>query len=94
MQNWQQYQQFMPDGMAALFQGKYFWKMPADVKMDVGPTLIHPLPKGYVEATEKYSAQTKVVAMPDGGLTLTGYQGRIPFPNAADPHQGLKVLKR
>jgi len=36
MQNWQQYQQFMPDGMVALFQGKYFWKMPADVKIDVG----------------------------------------------------------
>src|SRR5580700_3527842 len=24
MQNWQQYQQFMPDGMAAFFQGRYF----------------------------------------------------------------------
>src|ERR1700728_1009591 len=58
MANWQQYQQFMPDGMAAMFQGKYFWKMPADVKMDVGPTVIHPLPKGYMEATEKYSGQT------------------------------------
>src|SRR5690242_21926479 len=33
MQNWQQYQQFMPDGMAAFFQGKYFWKMPADVRL-------------------------------------------------------------
>ena len=54
MANWQQYQQFMPEGMASMFQGKYFWKMPADVKMDVGPTVIHPLPKGYMEATEKY----------------------------------------
>jgi hypothetical protein len=25
MQNWQQYRQFMPDGMAALFQGEYAW---------------------------------------------------------------------
>src|SRR5690348_13848332 len=31
MQNWQQYRQYMPDGMAALFAGQYFWKMPADV---------------------------------------------------------------
>jgi hypothetical protein len=33
MQNWQNYRQFMPDEMAALFDGKYFWKMPADVSM-------------------------------------------------------------
>ena len=91
-QNWQQYQQFMPDGMAALFQGKYFWKIPPDVQMEVGPTVIHPLPKTYMEATEKYSAQVKLVDLPDGGLTLSGYQGGIPFPNPAEPHQGWKVL--
>jgi hypothetical protein len=43
MQNWQQFKQYMPDGMASLFEGKYFWKMPADVSMEVGPTIIHPL---------------------------------------------------
>ena len=91
-QNWQQYQQFMPDGMAALFQGKYFWKIPPDVQMEVGPTVIHPLPKTYMEATEKYSAQVKLVDLPDGGLTLSGYQGGIPFPSPAEPHQGWKVL--
>jgi uncharacterized protein DUF1329 len=92
MQNWQQYQQFMPDGMVGFFQGKYFWKMPADVKMEIGPTIIHPLPKTYMEATEKYSSQVKLVELPDGGLTLSGYQGGIPFPNPAEPHQGWKVL--
>ena len=46
MQNWQNYKQFMPDGMAAFFQGKYFWKMAPDVRMPVGPTIIHPLPQG------------------------------------------------
>jgi Protein of unknown function (DUF1329) len=91
-QNWQQYQQLMPEGMAALFQGKYFWKIPPDVQMEVGPTVIHPLPKTYMEATEKYSAQVKLVDLPDGGLTLSGYQGGIPFPNPAEPHQGWKVL--
>jgi hypothetical protein len=55
MQNWNQYKQFMPDGMVALFQGTYFWKMPPDVEIDVGPTIIHPLPKGYLNATEKYA---------------------------------------
>lgn len=92
MQNWQQFQQFMPEGMAAFFQGKYFWKMPADVSMEVGPTIIHPLPKTYMEATEKYSGQVKLVELPEGALTLSGYQGGMPFPNPAEPHQGWKVL--
>src|SRR5215471_7982082 len=48
MQNWQQYRQFMPDGMAALFEGKYAWKMPPDVSLEVGPTVIHPLPHNYM----------------------------------------------
>jgi hypothetical protein len=53
MQNWQNFKQFMPDGMVALFEGRYFWKMPADVSMEVGPTVNYPLPKNYLEATEK-----------------------------------------
>ena len=57
MQNWQTFKQFMPDGMVALFQGTYFWKMPADVSMEVGPTVTYPLPKNYLEATAKYSSQ-------------------------------------
>lgn len=92
MQNWRNYRQFMPDGMIALFEGSYFWKMPADVRIEVGPTVIHPLPKNYVEATEKYSSQLKLVELPGGGLTLEGYQGGIPFPNPSEPHKGWKVL--
>jgi len=38
-QNWQQYKQFMPDGMVALFEGNYFWKMPADLEMESVPAL-------------------------------------------------------
>jgi len=38
MQNWEQYKAFMPFGMTVLFEGKYYWKMPADVEIDVGPT--------------------------------------------------------
>ena len=66
MQNWQQYKQFMPDGMIALFEGKYFWKMPSDVEMNVGPTVIHPLPATYLAATEKYASQVRLVTLPDG----------------------------
>ncbi len=92
MQNWRQYRQFMPDGMVDLFEGKYFWKMPADVQMEVGPTVIHPLPQGYVAATEKYSSQVRLVTLPDGGLTVENYMGGEPFPNPSEPHQGWKIL--
>lgn len=92
MQNWQQHKQFMPEGMVGFFDGRYPWKMPSDVQMDVGPTVLHPLPKTYLEATEKYSSQVKIVDLPDGALTLTGYQGGIPFPNPTEPHQGWKIL--
>jgi Protein of unknown function (DUF1329) len=92
MQNWQNYRDYMPDGMIALFQGKYFWKMPADAAMPIGPTIIHPLPRTYLEATEKYAGQVKLVELPNGGLTLDGYTAGRPFPNPAEPHRGWKIL--
>ncbi len=90
--NWQRYRDYMPDGMIALFEGKYFWKMPSDVEMEIGPTVINPLPKPYLEATEKFAGQVRLVELPNGGLTLSSYQGGIPFPNPAEPHRGWKVL--
>ncbi|MGH7839035.1 MAG: hypothetical protein ACREQC_14580, partial [Candidatus Binataceae bacterium] len=45
-QNWNQYKEFMPDGMIKLFAGEYSLKIPSDVQMEIGPTIIHPLPKG------------------------------------------------
>lgn len=92
MQNWSQYRQFMPDGMVDLFVGKYSWKMPADVAMEIGPTVIHPLPKTYLDATEKYRGQTQIVELPDGGLTLANYHGGLPFPGPEEPHKGWKIL--
>jgi hypothetical protein len=91
-QNWTQYKDFMPNGMVGFFAGTYPWKMPSDVQMVVGPTIIHPLPKGYVEATEKYSSQVRIVELADDGLTLANYQGGTPFPNPAEPHKGWKIL--
>src|SRR5215831_7806045 len=70
MQNWRQYNQFMPDGMKELFEGKYFWKIPPDVELEVGPTVIHPLPTGYLKATEEGRAQTRIVTLPDGRLNV------------------------
>jgi hypothetical protein len=91
-QNWRDYQNYMPDGMIALFQGKYFWKMPPDVAMPIGRTVIHSLPHNYLEATEKYANQVKLVELPNGGLTLAGYSGGVPFPDPIEPHQGWKIL--
>jgi hypothetical protein len=34
LRNWQQYRHYMPLGMIRLFEGKYFWKMPADIEID------------------------------------------------------------
>ena len=92
VENWQNYKQFMPDGMIALFQGSHYWKMPPDVEMEVGPTVIHPLPKTYRDATDKYASQVKLVELPGGRLSLNGYQGGTPFPDPADPHRGWKIL--
>jgi hypothetical protein len=92
MANWQQYKQFMPDGMIALFQGTYFWKMPQDVEMDVGPTQVFPAPRGYLEATEKYGSQTQVVVLPNGHYDIKNYVAGEPFPNPTEPYKGWKIL--
>src|SRR5580700_4019132 len=91
-ENWQQYRQFMSEGVQALFAGKYFWKMPADVEIGIGPTQINPPPRNFLDATEKFSGQVKLLDLPNGGLTLQNYQGGFPFPNPADPHKGWKIL--
>jgi Protein of unknown function (DUF1329) len=92
MANWQRYSSFMPDGMAAMFEGKYFWKMPPDVRIEIGPTVILPLPGNYLAATERNSPMVRLVELPDGGLTLDNYRGGIPFPNPSEPHKGWKTL--
>src|SRR5215469_7098245 len=84
MANWQQYRTFMPDGMAALFEGKYFWKMPPDVRIEIGPTVILPLARNYLAATEKNAQAVRLIELPNGGLTLDNYRGGIPFPNPVE----------
>jgi Protein of unknown function (DUF1329) len=90
--NWQQYRQFMPYGMQTLFEGKYFWKMPSDVSMSVGPTNVLPLPAGYVTASEKYGAQTSIGTTPAGHHFVQDYVAGEPFPNPQDPDRGYKLL--
>jgi hypothetical protein len=91
-QNWQQYQQFMPVGMVQMFKGTYGWKMPADVNMEVGPVHHGFLPKTWIEATEKYGAQTTVELTSAGHYIMHNYQGGTPFPNPQEPNKGWKIL--
>jgi hypothetical protein len=91
-QNWQQYQQYMPLGMIELFKGEHFWRMPADIEIDVGPTVLEPLPSGYVEATEEYSRDVRVVRLANGHNDIINYVGGEPFPDPQEPDKGYKLL--
>ncbi len=91
-QNWQNYQQYMTAGMAALFSGKYFWKFPPDFKMVIAPTTNYSFPKLFLQHTEQYSKQVNIVNLPDGRRTIKGYVAGLPFPNPTDPLKGWKLL--
>jgi hypothetical protein len=92
MQNWQQYKDFLPDGLTHLFQGDLFWKLPQDAEIDIGPTVNIPIPPGYIEATEQYGGQTQVVHLPNGHMDVRGYVAGLPFPNPQEPDKGYKIL--
>jgi len=92
MSNWQQYKQYLPLGMTKLFEGQYFWKMPADVSLEVGPTHLGSRLPSLQAATEKYSPQVGVKVLPNGHYQLLNYHGGIPFPNPQEPYKGWKVL--
>jgi hypothetical protein len=92
MQNWRQYQAYMPLGMIKLFEGQYGWKMPADVEMNVGPNHSGNLPKTWVEATEKYGPQTQVQILANGHYVLKNYHGGTPFPDPQEPNKGWKIM--
>jgi len=66
--------------------------MPADVQIEIGPTVILPLPRNYLAATERFSPRVRLVELPNGGLTMMNYGGGIPFPNPIEPHKGWKTL--
>jgi hypothetical protein len=92
MENWRQYQQYMPLGMIELFRGAYFWKMPRNVEIDLGPTVSYAVPGFYSAATEKNSGQVRVVHLPDGNNDISNYSGGEPFPTPQEPDKGYKLL--
>jgi Protein of unknown function (DUF1329) len=92
LQNWRQYQQYMPIGMIKLFEGTYFWRMPADIEIDVGPTIDEQPPAAYLRATEKYGDRAKVVHLSNGHNDVIDYVAGEPFRNPRAPDRGYKLL--
>ncbi|MGH7905714.1 MAG: DUF1329 domain-containing protein [Candidatus Binataceae bacterium] len=92
LKNWQQYKGFMPYGMQQMFAGTYHWKFPASFQMEIGPRHHYAPPKTFTENTEKYASQVKVVNLPNGGHSISGYVAGLPFPNPTDPMKGYKIL--
>ncbi|MBF6567670.1 MAG: DUF1329 domain-containing protein [Candidatus Binataceae bacterium] len=92
MQNWKQYKQFMPDGMANLFAGTYYWKMPPDIRIQIGAPNHFDPPTKFIQDTEKYGGSAKIVQLPNGAHSVTGYVAGLPFPTPADPQKGYKIL--
>jgi hypothetical protein len=92
--NWQQYAKFMPIGMQAFMSGRYFWHMgegPGDYA-EVGPTIATPLPYKYLQDTEKYGGQAKLVKLDSGSYQIKGYVAGIPFPNPSGPDMAAELL--
>lgn len=92
--NWQQYEKFMTPGMIALWKGDNYWQMPKGAKIAVGPTIPIPLPKLYVENSEKYGKSIQLHPTPGapGGYYIQParnpdspqpgeYVAGLPFPH-------------
>jgi hypothetical protein len=93
MSNWQQYKQYMTEGMQALFGGTYYWKFPGDFQLVIGPTKSYPLGyKQYIENTEKYASQVRIVDLPNGGHDIVNYTAGLPFPAPQEPLKAWKIL--
>src|SRR6266849_1138924 len=90
-QNWTQYKDCFTYGEQRFWQGDLFWKMPEDVEIHVGKQHQWTLPKPYVEATEKYGGQTRLVKQPGGLYKLENYVAGLPFPNPSEPDKGTKI---
>ena len=79
--NWQNYHQFMSDGMIALFEGTHFWRVPSDLEIELGPTVPIPLPREYLHDTERFSDRVKLTKLSTGGYVPEGYVAGVPFPH-------------
>src|SRR5579885_2623638 len=94
LQNWKQYKNFMPVWLQAAYSGDYHWHIGPgpEFTINVGPTSNFPLPKKFLEDTEKYHGQVTLQKLGDGGYTMKGYTAGVPFPNPTEPDMAVKVM--
>ena len=91
--NWRKYKQYMTFGMQQFWAGTYHWKFPADYRIVIGPTKHYPLgSQQYIDNTEKYASQVRIINLPDGGHDIQNYTAGLPFPNPQAPLKGWKIL--
>ena len=88
-QNWEKYRASMSEGLIALFAGNHFWRMPAGLEIQVGPTISIPLPKKYLADTTRYATQVKLVPTANGGYVPSGYIAGLPFPRPLEGDPAL-----
>jgi hypothetical protein len=91
-QNWMQYRDCFSEGVQHFWQGDLFWKMPGDVEVHVGQQHRWTLPKQYVEATERFGGQTRLVKQPSGEYKLEDYVAGLPFPNPDGLEKGTQIM--
>ncbi len=94
LQNWKQYKNFMPIWLQAAYSGDYHWHIGPgpEFTINVAPTSNFPLPRKFLEDTEKFHDQVVLQKLPDGGYTIKGYTAGVPFPNPTDPDMAVKVM--
>jgi hypothetical protein len=89
LQNWQQYKKFMPIWVQAAFSGAYKWHVGTDpaYTVVVGPTNHYPLPKQFVEDTEKYGRLLSYHC-PTADFRGRGTSREFRFPILRNPTSG------
>ncbi len=94
LQNWRQYKNFMPLWLQAAYTGDYHWHIGPgpEFTITVGPTSNLPLPKKFLENTEKYHNQVGLEKLSDGGFAIKGYTAGVPFPNPSEPNEAVKIM--
>jgi hypothetical protein len=94
LQNWKEYEKFMPVSMRAGFSGQYSWKLGPgpEYNMEIGPKTEYKFPRILIENTEKYAGQAKLRKVASGGRTLEGYVASVPFPSPLGPDIAHQVL--
>src|SRR6266849_3134491 len=65
--------------------------MPDDVEIRVGKQHTWTLPRPFIEASEKYGGQTRLVKQSDGRYRLENYVAGYPFPNPSGPDKGTQI---